>query len=47
MCSFGEVPVDEFQELRPSLKLIADQFINADRSASPGYVSFETAKNQE
>ena len=35
MCSFGEVPVNEFQELRHSVKLIADQFIKAYRSVNP------------
>ena len=35
MCSFGEVPVNEFQEIRHSVKLIADQFIKAYRSVNP------------
>ena len=35
MCSFGEVPVDEFQELRHSVKLIADQFVKAYLFVNP------------
>lgn len=35
VCSFGEVPLDEFQELRHSVKLIADQFIKTHRSVNP------------
>lgn len=35
VCSFGKAPVDEFQELQHSLKLIADQFIEAYHSANP------------
>jgi hypothetical protein len=35
MCRFGEVPVNEFQKLRYSVRLIADQFIKAYRSVNP------------
>jgi hypothetical protein len=33
--TFGEIPADEFQALRHSVKLIANQFINAYLSVNP------------